>query len=77
MSASGVFVGGWWGALGRLWIGKWIIDLGALPALWRILGGQGGGSDLALRALGGVWSACGSWWGLVGRGGVLWAGAEE
>ena len=34
-SASGVFVGGWWGALGRLWIGKWIIDLGALVALWR------------------------------------------
>ena len=34
-------------------------------------GGQGG---VALRALGGVWSACGV---LVGRGWVLWAGAEE
>ena len=27
-----------------------------------------------MRALGGVWSASGAWWGLVG---VLWAGAEE
>ena len=26
------------------WIGKWIIDLGALPAFGRVLGGQGGGS---------------------------------
>ena len=30
--------------------------------------------DLALRALGGVWSACG---GLVGRGGVWWADAVK
>ena len=52
---------------GRFWIGKWIIDLGALPALGRVLGGQGGGGvDLVLRALGGVWGACGAWWGLVG-----------
>ena len=31
-----------WGLVGRregrFWIGKWIIDLGALPALWRVLG---------------------------------------
>ena len=37
-----------WGLVGRreggFWIGKWIIDLGALPALGRVLGGQGGGS---------------------------------
>ena len=35
-----------WGLVGRcegrLWIGKWIIDLGALPAFGGVLGGQGG-----------------------------------
>ena len=35
---------------------------------------KAGGVDLALRATGGVWSACGAWWGLMA---VLWAGAEE
>jgi hypothetical protein len=30
------------GSESGLWIGKWIIDLGALPALWRVLGTQGG-----------------------------------
>jgi hypothetical protein len=32
------------------------------------------GVDLALRAVGGVWSACEVLWGLAA---VLWAGAEE
>ena len=38
----------------------------------RVWGGQGGGSDLALRAVGSVWGACEAWWGLTV---VLWAGA--
>ena len=39
---GGVLGVGGGGSGRRLWIGKWIIDLGALPALGSVLGGQGG-----------------------------------
>ena len=53
----------------RLWIGKWIIDLGALVALGRFLGGQGG-AFLTWRESTGRRLEC--LWGLVGSCGVLW-----
>ena len=56
------------------WIGKWIIDLGALPLSAGFGAVREGRFDLALRAQGSVWSVCGAWWGLMA---VLWAGAEE
>ena len=74
---AGGVLGSCWGSGRCFWIGMWIIDLGALPALGRILGGQGGGVDLAWRAVGSVGvpvGSCGAWWGLMA---VLWAGAEE
>ena len=69
-----------WGLVGRL-VGVPGLECGLLMEFsarsgW-FLGGQGGRFDLALRVVGGVWSACGvggAWWGLVA---VLWAGAEE
>ena len=51
---------------GGFWIGKWIIDLGALPAPQGSGAVNAGRLDLVLRAQGGVWSACGAWWGLMG-----------
>lgn len=52
LGVGGVEVlGGCWvvgGGSGRgFWIGKWIIDLGALPALWRGFGRSGRGGVIA------------------------------
>ena len=53
LGVGGVEVlGGCWvvggGSGRRLWIGKWIIDLGAVPALWRGFGrAERGVFDLA------------------------------
>ena len=42
----------------------WIIDLGALPLSGGFGAVKAGRFDLALRALGGVVSSCGEWWGV-------------
>ena len=52
---------------GRFWIGKWIIDLGALPALGRVLvRSSGGGVEGTGRRLECLWGVVGSCGGLVG-----------
>ena len=54
------------------------VGLGALLLLLVGLLGRGCSvAGVALRAVGGVWSACGALWGLWGLMAVLWAGAEE
>ena len=63
VSASGVLWGGVKGVSGlESGLLIWVLCL-LSGGVW---GGQGEGFNLVLRALGGVWSACGVWWGLVG-----------
>ena len=50
-----------------------LADPAGVP-LWVFVAINAEHFDLALRALGGVWSAYGALWGLAA---VLWAGAEE
>ena len=71
MIASGVWWSGEKGVSGLesgllIWV-LWSLSAG----FWAVKAGR---FDLVLRALGGVWSACGVLWGLVA---VSWEGVEE
>ena len=68
MSASGVWWSGEKGVSGlESGLLIWVLCPLSLEGLWAV---KAGGVDLVLRAVGGVWSACG---GVVGSCGVLWA----
>ncbi len=64
-------LGNWWESGRRLWIGKWIIDLGALPALGRVGGGQCGALGLGIDGTGQRGSVP------TGRCGGLWLSYER
>ena len=64
MSASGVLWGGVKGVSGlESGLLIWVLCR-SVEGFWAV---KAGGVDLALRAhRGGVWSACGAWWGFCG-----------
>ena len=72
-------LGGWWAVIRAFldWKVDYVFGCSA-PFRWGFGAVKAGGVDLALRAMGGVWSACGVWWGVVGSyGRVLKSEAGE